>query len=282
MKKTALARSTDDLLKCSIIALDKPSNYDSHQTAALIKKLLNVEKIGHAGTLDPKVTGVLVILIGKATRLASYLLHSSKEYVGIMHLRKDANIKKLQSVIRKKFLGKIKQLPPRKAAVRRHEREREIYSFKIIEKKGKNVLFCVSCEAGTYVRKLIHDLGLALEVGAHMLELRRTKDGIFHEDDCVTLYDVINALKNKNLERVLLPPEVITKDMPKITIKDFALSRLYNGSPLFKEFVLKSGKQSKSKNGIIAVFSKEGKLVEIAKAVKEKNIIAKPITVLAY
>lgn len=272
--------SIDELLQCSILLLDKPSNYDSHQTAALVKKLLNVSKVGHAGTLDPKVTGVLIILIGKATRLASYLLSSSKEYVGIMHLGKDTSVKELRDTIRKKFLGKIKQVPPRKAAVKRREREREIYSFKIIEKKGKDILFRVSCEAGTYVRKLIHDLGLALDVRAHMLELRRTKEGIFREDDCVTLYDVVKAIENKRLSSILLPIETVTKDMPKIIVKDFALSRLYNGSPVFKEFVFKRGKEGK-KNDIIAVFSREGKLVEIAKAVKEKNIIAKPITVLA-
>jgi len=221
--------TADNLLKCSIISLDKPSNYDSHQTATLIKKLLKIERVGHAGTLDPKVTGVLIILIGKATRLTSYLLHSSKEYVGIMHLNRDVSIEKIKSVIEKKFLGKIKQLPPRKAAIKRQEREREIYSFKILEKKGKDALFCVSCEAGTYVRKLIHDLGLALGVGAHMLELRRTKDGIFREDNCVTLYDVVKAIENKNLSSILLPVETVTKDMQKIVVKDFALSRLYNG-----------------------------------------------------
>ncbi len=269
--------SVDELLRCSIIALDKPSNYDSHQTAALIKKFLGVKKVGHAGTLDPKVTGVLLVLIGKATRLAAYLLHSKKEYVGIMHLCKDVSIKELRSTIEKNFLGKIKQLPPRKAAIKRQEREREIYSFKIIEKKGNNVLFKVDCEAGTYVRKLIHDLGIALGVKAHMLELRRTKDGIFHEDNCVTLYDIIDALKNKNLEKVLLPPEVITRNMQKIVVKDSALSKLYNGSPVFCDFLVK---RKKLKEGYVAILSSNGKLVEIAKVVREKNIIAKPITVL--
>jgi len=269
--------TADNLLKCSIISLDKPSNYNSHQTAALVKKLLKIEKVGHAGTLDPKVTGVLIILIGKATRLASYLLHSSKEYIGVMHLNKDVSIEKIKSVIEKKFLGKIKQLPPRKAAIKRREREREIYSFKIIEKKGKDVLFRISCEAGTYVRKLIHDLGLALGVGAHMLELRRTKDGIFREDNCVTLYDVVKAIESEKLSSILLPIETVTKDMQKIVVKDSALDKLYNGSPLFCDFLVK---RKKLKEGYAAVLSSEGRLVEIAKVVCEKNIIAKPITVL--
>jgi len=277
MKKTVPTRSINDLLKCSIIALDKPSNYDSHQTAALIKKLLGVKKVGHAGTLDPKVTGVLLILIGKATRLAGYLLHSKKEYVGIMHLCKDVSIKELRSTIEKNFLGKIKQLPPRKAAIKRQEREREIYSFKIIEKKGNNVLFKVNCEAGTYIRKLVHDLGIALGVKAHMLELRRTKDGIFNEDNCVTLYDVVKAIENKNLSSILLPIESVTKDMQKIVVKDSALDKLYNGSPIFYDFLVK---RKKLKEGYVAVLSSEGRLVEIAKVVDEKNIIAKPKTIL--
>src|SRR3990167_3946045 len=156
-----------------LIILDKPSNYDSHQVTRLIKDILKVDKIGHGGTLDPKVTGVLIIGVGRATRLLEYTLKAGKEYVGVMRLHGNVSIKKLKEVIKNKFTGKIKQIPPVKSAVKREEREREIYEFNVLEKDGNDFLFVVSCESGTYIRKLIHDLGEFLGIGAHMLELRR-------------------------------------------------------------------------------------------------------------
>ena len=131
--------------------IDKPRGPTSHDVCMIIRKILNVEKVGHSGTLDPQVTGVLPIAIGKATRLLRYLEHD-KEYVGVMHLHEDFPEEKLREAI-KKFVGKITQLPPKRSAVKRAEREREIYSFEILEKQGKEVLFRVHCQAGTYIRK---------------------------------------------------------------------------------------------------------------------------------
>ena len=266
-------------VNCALIALNKPSNYDSHQVTALLKRMLNIDKIGHSGTLDPKVTGVLIIFLNRATRLATYLFGSDKEYVGIMHLHEDIDIKELREVIKKKFTGVIKQTPPVKSAVKRQEREREIYSFRIMEKDGKEVLFSIKCESGTYVRKIVHDLGEELKIGAHMLELRRTREGIFKEKDCVNMYDIDKAIKESDLSKILLPPEVITKNMPKITIGKKYLEKVYNGSPILKEYILK--KDSFKKGEVVAVFSNK-RLIEISQVVNEEDVIAKPLTVLKY
>ena len=140
-----MEKSMPELLNCSFINIDKPVDKTSHDVDLIIRKILGVN-CGHFGTLDPAVSGVLPIALGKAARLLQYL-KSGKEYVGVMMLHDDVKKAELQSVIKKHFLGKIKQTPPKKSRVKRVERQREIYSFKIIEKKGKDVLFAVSCEA---------------------------------------------------------------------------------------------------------------------------------------
>jgi H/ACA ribonucleoprotein complex subunit 4 len=163
----------------NIIIIDKPAGMLSSQVTDFIKKQLGLNKAAHSGTLDPATTGVLPILLGRASRLHDYFIHQNKEYVGMAHLHQDIEIEKIEKVIEKKFLGKIKQLPPKKSNVKRQEREREIKKFEIIEKHEKEILFKVECEAGTYIRKLMHDLGKELGTGMHMTELRRTKASIF-------------------------------------------------------------------------------------------------------
>ena len=267
----------DELLNCSIIVLDKPSNYDSHQITACIKRILNIEKIGHGGTLDPKVTGVLPIFLNKATKLAHYFFRTHKEYVGIMRIHNDINLKNIKETARK-FTGKIKQLPPLKSAVKRQEREREIYEFEILEKNNKDILFKVRCESGTYIRKLIHDFGIALGTGAHMLELRRTKDWFFSEKDCVSMNDIVNNTNNGKIRDILVPVEIIAKNMPNIIVKDEYLDKLYHGSPVYREYVLSMDKFKK--DDFVAVIARDKGLIEIARAILEGNVIAKPNTVL--
>ena len=224
------------------------------------------------------MTGVLPIAVGKATKLLMFL-PSDKEYVGVMHINEEIELKKLREIIKSKFIGKIKQIPPKKSAVKREEREREIYDFKILEKEGKHVLFSVHCEAGTYIRKLVHDLGKEIG-GAHMLELRRTKAGMFSEKDSMTLLELADAMKNNSLK--LAPVEILGNLMPRIDINKEYLEKIYNGSPLFSDFLDKkqTERAKKLKEGqFIAVFC-ENKFIEVAKTVRQENRIAVPIRVI--
>ncbi|MEK6938185.1 MAG: PUA domain-containing protein [Nanoarchaeota archaeon] len=146
-------RTPEELIKCGIVNLDKPKGPTSHQVSDYVQKILGITKAGHSGTLDPQVTGVQPIGLGRATRITEFLLTAPKEYVGIMHLHKSIEETLLQAGV-KKFIGKIKQLPPIKSAVKREVRIREIYEFELLEIKGQEVLFRVKCQAGTYIRKL--------------------------------------------------------------------------------------------------------------------------------
>jgi len=276
----------EELLQASFINIDKPSDPTSFDTVESVKKILKASKTSHSGTLDPKVTGVLVVGIGKAARLLRFL-PSDKEYVGVMWLHGEIDNEKLKEAI-KKFVGKIKQIPPKRSAVKRQEREREIYSFEILEKDGKKVLFKVHCEAGTYIRKLISDLGEKIGIGAHMLELRRTKAGKFDEKDSITLYQLQEAYdeykkgNDEKLKKYLQPIELITNYIQCLEVKEDSVKQLMNGSPLHKEYLdekeLKKIEKMKKDSFIALTCNK--KLIEVARVVLEGNNLAVPETVI--
>ena len=120
------ARSVEELLNSGMICLNKPQGPSSHQVSDYVKKILNLNKCGHSGTLDPNVTGVLPVALGRATKIVQVLLSAGKEYVCLMHLHNDFSEDKIRKAC-KNLIGEIKQLPPLKSAVKRVEREREIY-----------------------------------------------------------------------------------------------------------------------------------------------------------
>jgi H/ACA ribonucleoprotein complex subunit 4 len=187
------ARSTEDLLSYGIVNIDKPKGPTSHQCSGYVKKILKIKKAGHSGTLDPNVTGVQPIALGRATRMAQFLLKAPKEYICLMHLHKEISQADIEATF-EKFQGKIKQIPPIKSAVKRQERVREIYETEILEIDGQDVLFRIKCQAGTYIRKYCDDFGKESGVGAHMAELRRTQAGPFREEDnLITLNDLQDA-----------------------------------------------------------------------------------------
>lgn len=200
----------------NILILDKPAGITSHDACDEVKKILNVEKAGHAGTLDPNVTGVLVIALNDAVKILRLLSGLPKEYVGTAKLHQDISQEKLEQVIEKKFLGKIKQIPPKRSRVKRQEREREVFDFEVLEKNGRDFTFQVLCQAGTYIRKLMDDLGRELGIGCHMTSLRRIKQGPFLEEESVKIEDMND--KNK-LNKSMLKMEEIVKRLEIKTIK---------------------------------------------------------------
>ncbi|MBS3091561.1 RNA-guided pseudouridylation complex pseudouridine synthase subunit Cbf5 [Candidatus Pacearchaeota archaeon] len=233
----------EELIKFGVINIDKPTGPTSFSVTNYIAKQLKLNKTSHMGTLDPMVTGVLPILLGRACRLSDYFMHKNKTYVGIMRLHKE-NVfdKEIKDAI-SKFIGKIKQLPPVRSSVKRQIREREIISFDILERSGKDVLFSTEVQAGTYIRKLIDDMGKEQGInGAHMLELRRIKAGLFREDKIVSLYDFDKAVeeynkgKDKPLRDIVIPAEIISTLLPIVQISGKKLiHELLTGKPIFKK-----------------------------------------------
>ncbi|OYT41182.1 RNA-guided pseudouridylation complex pseudouridine synthase subunit Cbf5 [Candidatus Pacearchaeota archaeon ex4484_26] len=262
------------LLEKGIINLDKPIGPTSHQTTAYVMDILRVQKAGHSGTLDPKVSGVLPIALNRATRILELFLHFPKEYVGVMHLHEDTSLTKVRDTIRKKFLGKIKQIPPIKSAVKRQERVREIYEFKLLEKQGKDVLFRTKVQAGTYIRKLIYDLGNELK-GAHMLELRRIAVGNFKEKNSHTLYELAKAWQEakkgnlKAIKKIILPIEKAVSHLPKITLNKRELQKVKYG-----QFLTARG--IKNNRGFLAGFSRKKFVCLLKPVIKHGKKLLKP------
>lgn len=190
--KSPEERNVRELLNNGIINLDKPCGPTSHQIDSWIKKMLDVDKVGHGGTLDPNATGVLPIAIGDAAKALQVLLYSGKEYVGIMKLHKDIDKKRILEACNS-FVGAITQIPPVRSAVKRVKRIRHIYYIDVIQIKDRDVLFRVGCESGTYIRTLCVDIGKKLKCGAHLAELRRTKVGPLKEEDSIILQDLKDA-----------------------------------------------------------------------------------------
>ncbi|HLD07382.1 MAG TPA: RNA-guided pseudouridylation complex pseudouridine synthase subunit Cbf5 [Candidatus Nanoarchaeia archaeon] len=231
-------RPMDVLLDYGIVNIDKPAGPTSHQVSDYLKRILHLSKAGHSGTLDPAVTGVLPTGIGRATRIVSYLLTAGKEYVAVMHLHHEVPETDLRQAFAR-FTGRISQLPPIKSSVKRQLRQRTIYGMTLLETEGKDVLFRVSCEAGTYIRKLIHDMGQHLKTGAHMAELRRISAGPFDESTLCTLQDVADAYwyyteekKEAFLRKVIQPVEKGVGHLPKVWVTDTTVEPLCHGTDL--------------------------------------------------
>ncbi len=265
-------RTTEEIISYGLVNIDKPKGPTSHQVSDYVKKILKINKAGHSGTLDPQVSGVQPIAVGKATRVVQFLLTAPKEYICVMHLHKDVEQEKLQEVT-KQFIGKIKQLPPVKCAIKRQIREREIYEFEIIEIKERDVLFRVKCQAGTYIRKLCHDLGVALGMGAHMAELRRTQAGPFAEkDNLITLNDLDDAMhfyrEDNNdlfLRHCIQPVENTLRNISKCWIFDTTIQSITHGRDLAIPGISKL--ENFRKGETVAIMTLKGELVAIGEAV---------------
>ncbi len=269
--KSPEERTPEELIKCGMINLDKPKGPTSHQVSDYAQRILGITKAGHSGTLDPQVTGVQPIGLGKATRITEFLLTAPKEYVGIMHLHKPVEEKTLRETLQK-FVGKISQLPPIKSAVKRQIRTREIYELEIIEIKGQDILFRVKCQAGTYIRKLIHDWGKELKIGAHMAELRRTQAGPFTEKDrLITLNDLDDAYhfykeegNDKFLRYCLQPIETAVKHLPKCWVLDNSVISLTHGRDLGVPGISKLENFRKGES--IAIMTLKGELIALGES----------------
>ncbi len=260
-------RSIEEQIKNSVIIVDKNSGPTSHQISLWAKEILGLNKTGHSGTLDPAVTGVLPVALENATKAMPVLSGLDKEYVGVMHLHHDVSEEVLKNSVAS-FIGKIKQTPPVKSAVARREREREIYYFDIVEIGDRDVLFKVGCEAGTYIRKLVHDIGQNLGVGAHMTELRRTKVGGFAEKNAVSLtemkdaYEFWKAGDETKLKKILIPIEFAIDHVKKIFVKDSAIGQIANGAPVYPNGITRI-QEGIEAGETIAVFSLKNELVAL-------------------
>jgi len=265
------SRPVKEMLEYGLVALDKPRGPTSHEVVAWTKKLLGIDKAGHSGTLDPPVSGLLPIGFGQATRALSLLLLFPKEYKGVMRLHSSVPRRRLEGALAE-FTGEIFQRPPQRSSVSRQTRSRTIYELELTESAGNLYLFRVLCQSGTYIRKLVYDVGEVLGVGATMVELRRTRVGPLSEArGLATLHqlnDAVYRLKEGDespLRSTVLPIEESLGGIPRIVIRDSAVDAICHGARLGLPGIL-SLSEGVKRDDTVALLSAKHELVAIGRA----------------
>ncbi|MCX6746612.1 MAG: RNA-guided pseudouridylation complex pseudouridine synthase subunit Cbf5 [Candidatus Pacearchaeota archaeon] len=299
LNKLKSEKTIQELLEFGIINIDKPAGMTSFDVSDYVRKTLKLRKTSHFGTLDPMVTGVLPIALNRACKLTGFFLGEDKEYIGVMRIHEDVSVEKIEEAIKKGFIGKIIQMPPVKSRVKRQEREREIKKFEILKKEDRNISFIVECQGGTYIRKLVHDLGEEMGIGAHMIALRRIRAGIFKEKESVSQQEFERAVEEyerqkaeplasssensqtkgdeSELRKMIIPAEIVSEVYGIVKIKKEHLGKILHGSPLNNNFL--EGKEKFEKGKIVSVFFEE-RFIGMYKVVNEGERFAKPEFIL--
>ncbi len=270
-------RNVEELIKYGIVNINKPQGPTSHQVSGYVKEILEINKCGHSGSLDPNVTGVLPIALDKATRIVYALLKSGKEYVCLMHLHSKIE----EELIRKtanEFIGKINQLVPKRSAVKRQVRQREIYYLNILEIEDKEVLFRIGCEAGFYVRKFCHDWAIKLNTGGNMKQLIRTKVSCFTDKNWYSLQDLKDSYeyykqgKEQEIKNIIVPFEYGVNYLPKIWVSDTTVDTLCHGAHLSVPGIVKYTNEFKQ-GDLVAVYTLKNELICLGNALVDNDYI---------
>lgn len=270
-------RPIEQLLNYGIILLDKPPGPTSHETVAWTKRILKIPKIGHSGTLDPQVSGVLPLGLGEATKALGVLLFGPKEYHALGRIHYLPSKEKLTEVL-DMFVGEIYQKPPQRSAVVRKTRTRTIYELEVLEQKERLLLMRILCEAGTYIRKLYYDIGEILGPGGTMIELRRTRVDQFRETDgLVTLHELANAFavwEEKNddskLMKMIKPVEVALSEIKSVVIRDSAVDAMCHGAQLAIPGILQISPNLK-KGDIVGIYTQKSEAVALAESLMSEE-----------
>ena len=255
------------MMRDGLLLIDKPAGLTSHDVVNRVRRVTRLRQVGHAGTLDPLATGVLVVCLGQATRLSEYLLGHDKAYHATIRLGLETNTYDASGEILAthrvdldraeveralaQFVGEIQQVPPMYSALKRGgqklyelarlgiEVEREaravvIYSIALRRYQAPDALIEVKCSAGTYIRSLAHDLGVALGTGGHLTELTRTASGPFTLDQALSLEAFEAMARTDQWPSCLRSMDDALADWPQVTLDANDRLRAMNGAPLFK------------------------------------------------
>ena len=271
-------RSVENLLEYGLILVDKPPGPTSHEVVAWTKRILHIPKIGHSGTLDPQVSGVLPLGLGEGTKALGVLLLGPKEYHALGRLHSLPSKEKLEQIL-ELFRGEIFQKPPQRSAVLRQTRTRTVYELELLEQKERLILLRVLCEAGTYIRKLYYDMGEILGPGGSMIELRRSRVHQFSEDNLVTMHQLADAYAtwkengdDSKLSKMILPIEHALSEIKSVVIRDSAIDSLCHGAQLAIPGVLEIS-PGLNQGDLVAIYSQKGEVVALAESLLSETEI---------
>jgi len=264
-------RPIPELLEKGFVIVDKPFGPTSNQISYWVKEELDLRKTGHFGTLDPNATGVLPIGLNRGTRINPILSNTDKEYIFEAELSEERPGQEVREAL-DGFIGVNKQVPPEKSAVKKEEREREVYELELLEVEGGKALCRVKCESGFYVRVLIEQLSKELDVEAEMTELRRINQGLLDENDANTLQEIVDAYHfyrededEEKIREVVHPIEKAIGGLRKIAIKDSAVNAVANGANLGSQGISKL-QDNIGEGETVAITTLKGELVAVGTA----------------
>ena len=254
------------------LLVDKPRNLNSHELSSYIARLLGIKKAGHSGTLDPEVSGLMIIALGRATKMLRFLSRLRKEYIGVVEFKERKSKEDIEKLF-SRFVGEIRQMPPKESAVAKKWRKRRVYSLKLLEtkeRKGKTLaLFSSSVEAGTYIRVLCKDMG------GRMVDLRRIKVGSFRVEESYIVQEIEEAgyLYKQGYPQKLYSMMISYEEMIKrLNYKEVLISKttaknVFNGSPIYKKGII--GDTGIKEGDIVSVWEGE-RLIGMGRVEKEK------------
>ncbi len=286
-----------------ILNINKPAGLTSHDVVQQVRRILGIKKVGHTGTLDPLATGVLLVAVGQATRLIEYLTPGEKTYHATFVLGVETDTfdcegeivattdpsavtrAALQQTIAQ-FIGDIQQVPPVFSALKKNgvplyrlarqgktvemsPRTVHISAIELLTFEPPQAVISVACGAGTYIRSLVHDIGQSLGVGAHLTELVRVANGQWYIDTAITLDELASAATDRQLHRVLLPPEKAVSHLPALKLSPAQVRAVITGQRI--------AAPNLSPAPFIAAVDDGGKLVAILVPTTENQLKPKKV-----
>jgi H/ACA ribonucleoprotein complex subunit 4 len=265
----------DRIAHGAFVLVDKPRGPSSHQVTAWVRDLLGVERAGHAGTLDPNVSGVLWVGLGPALKLLPLTLQFPKRYIADMTLHGEVSDAAVRAAL-EEFKGPVYQTPPVRSAVKRERRVRTIHRLDLVERSGSRLLLDVVGDSGTYVRTLAVDLGDALGVGGHLEELRRTGTGPFGETDLVPLSELSDAVTRaragapETLLAIVRPMEEVWQEFPQVVLRDSAAAAVAHGADLASGGIERITRVFSAGQRVVLV-SRAGALIALGRALVDSS-----------
>lgn len=256
---------TERIATGAFLLVDKPRGPSSHQVTAWVRDLLGLETAGHAGTLDPNVSGLLWVGVGPALKLLPLVLEFPKRYIAVVELHGPVAPRELERVL-VEFTGPIYQLPPVRSAVKRERRVRTVHRLTLVESDRTTLLLDLTADSGTYVRTLAVDLGEALGVGGHMVELRRVGTGPFGERAAVSMTGLADAVEARKagdpapLLALLHPMQEVWREFPTVVLKEGAASAVAHGAGLASGGILEVPKPF-PREARVALVTRGGELI---------------------
>ena len=287
-----------------LLVVNKKTKMTSHDVVEKLRRILNFKKIGHAGTLDPNATGILLACVGKATKIAKLLTEYDKEYEAVIKFGvttdtydREGKITRIKEDLRiseeevrkavESFRGEIWQTPPLYSAIK--QKGRRLYQYaragKKVERDKRRVIIKdlqileinlpyaklkIVCSKGTYIRSLAHDIGEKLGCGAHLFSLCRTRVGPFELEDALDLESVEKIQKEDEIRGFLIPIEKVLDHIPSVIVKDGFAKRIKEGPNLFPSSVL-SPESKFDKDQMVCIKNNQKEIIAIGKALRSSE-----------